>query len=87
MANFKILKGYIKKGLVDILDRDGTHRQSFSGHSAGNDDGDKAIDGQSNLKRGQRPSDMHSFVQTDDIGDSLHTGSFKQKASGRAISS
>ena len=30
MRNFKVLKGYIRKGLVDILDRDGNYRRGCS---------------------------------------------------------
>ena len=51
--NFKILKTYIKKGLVDILDREGGR------NGGGAESEDESI--QSQLRSGQRPSDMQSF--------------------------
>ena len=59
MKNFKVLKGYIRKGLVDILDRGGSYRRGYSARSF---DESGPIDGNVNLRDGQRPSDMMSFV-------------------------
>lgn len=51
-TNFRVLKEYIKKGLVDILDRDVGYRRGCSAHS---EDEDKLS---VHLRKGQRPSDM-----------------------------
>lgn len=45
--NFKILKSYIKKGLLDILDRDGGRMGR-----AGSDDGDKSLQSHPGLRKG-----------------------------------
>ena len=58
--NFKIFKSYIKKGLVDILDREGG-RNSKKEHAALSDEEDKSFTGHLHLRQGQRPSDMQSF--------------------------
>mgnify|MGYP001019702347 CR=1 FL=1 len=58
MRSFKVLKDYIKKGLVDILDRDGCYNRGCSVRSE--EDRTNAR----SLKSAQRPSDMQSFIQS-----------------------